>query len=73
MTTQTRRPQPPPDVKRRCHRCQGSGRADCPICKGTGKVVTGADVNGNPLFGDCSGCFGLKHSRCPVCSGEGYV
>lgn len=64
---------PAEPVKRRCHRCQGTGRAACPICNGRGEVVTGTDVNGNPLFGQCTGCFGLKTARCPVCSGEGYV
>ncbi len=73
MSTHTRPTQPAEHVKRRCHRCQGTGRADCPICKGTGEVVASVDVNGNPLFSQCSGCFGRKHTRCPICSGEGYV
>ena len=73
MTTYARKPTQAQHVKQRCHRCQGTGRADCPICKGSGKVVTGTDMNGNPQFGPCMGCFGLKHTRCPVCSGEGYA
>jgi len=73
MTTHARQPKPAQHVKRRCHRCHGTGRADCPICNGSGKVVQGTDVNGNPQFGPCSGCFGLKHTRCSVCAGEGFI
>ncbi len=73
MTSHTRPAKPSDPIKRRCHRCQGTGRSQCPICKGSGKVLRGTDVNGNPQFGPCSGCFGLKHTRCSVCSGEGFV
>ena len=73
MNTHPRPGKPTQDVKRRCHRCHGTGRSSCPICNGSGEVAKGTDVNGNPIFGQCTGCFGLKHTRCSVCSGEGYV
>ncbi len=60
-------------IKRRCHRCHGSGRAPCPICSGRGEVMQGTDVNGAPIFGQCEGCYGLKHVRCAHCSGEGWT
>ena len=62
-----------PDVKRRCHRCHGSGRAPCQICNGSGQVRKGNDRQGRPHFERCEGCFGLKTTRCRVCSGEGFV
>ena len=62
-----------PDVKRRCHRCHGSGRSPCQICNGAGQVATGKDVYGKAKYSNCGGCFGLKVSRCSTCNGEGFV
>lgn len=59
--------------KRRCHRCQGMGRAPCQICNGTGEVIKSRDVYGKPISSRCDGCFGVKSSRCTVCGGEGFV
>ncbi len=60
-------------VRRRCHRCHGSGRAPCQICRGTGQVVTGTDARGRQTFDRCGGCFGVKTTRCPTCGGEGFL
>ena len=32
-----------PQVKRPCHRCHGTGRAQCDICGGSGMVAKGKD------------------------------
>ncbi len=63
----------PEQVKRRCHRCRGAGRAPCEICKGSGEVMKGRDIHGKQLFARCDGCFGLKTIRCSVCGGEGFL
>jgi DnaJ-class molecular chaperone len=60
-------------VKRRCHRCHGSGRVPCAICRGSGQVVKGVDMRGRQILDRCGGCFGLKTSRCPTCGGEGFA
>ena len=73
MDKRLTRKQPIPNIKRRCHRCSGTGRARCPICNGTGEVVKGVDLNGNPQVTRCTGCFGSKSTRCTICSGEGFV
>lgn len=62
-----------PPIKRRCHRCHGSGRTPCQICRGTGQVVRGTDMRGKQILDRCGGCFGLKTTRCPTCGGDGYV
>jgi len=62
-----------PHVKRRCHRCHGTGRAPCQICGGTGRVLKGTDINGYPQFQRCEGCFGNKTTRCSACGGEGFA
>lgn len=67
------RPEHQPAVKRRCHRCRGSGRAPCQICNGTGQVQQGKDQFGKQQFGTCGGCFGLKTTRCAICGGEGLT
>lgn len=67
------RKKPEQSVKRRCHRCQGSGLMPCPICGGRGEVLKGGDAFGNPMFGRCDGCLGRKHSRCKACGGEGFI
>lgn len=59
--------------KRRCHRCHGSGQADCMICHGQGRVVTGRDQYSAPVFGRCEGCMGRKTNRCTVCRGDGWT
>ena len=59
--------------KRRCHRCRGSGRANCSICNGSGRVVSGTNWDGTAKFESCTGCFGLKTTRCNVCAGEGFA
>lgn len=61
-----------PHVKQRCYRCRGSGRAQCPICNGKGRIAQGRDRLGQPQFVQCTGCFGTRHSRCGVCGGEGW-
>ncbi len=73
MTPPGNRKDQTPQVRRRCHRCHGSGRAPCPICGGTGQVMTGTDRQGKPRFDRCSGCFGLKNTRCSHCGGEGFT
>lgn len=60
-------------VKRRCHRCQGTGREPCQICGGAGQIAKGKDVFGNTQYGRCDGCFGNKSRRCTACSGEGFI
>ena len=60
-------------VKRRCHRCHGSGRAPCQICNGSGQVLIGTDGQGKPRFDRCSGCFGVRTKRCTACGGEGFM
>lgn len=60
-------------VKRKCHRCHGSGRAPCQICGGSGQVAQGRDDRGGPKFGRCEGCFGTKTRRCLMCSGTGFA
>ena len=62
-----------PPVKRRCHRCHGSGRAPCQICGGTGQVMMGTDGQGKPRFDRCNGCFGIKTTRCSACGGDGFL
>ncbi|SMC12344.1 hypothetical protein ROA7745_02169 [Roseovarius aestuarii] len=61
-----------PPIKRRCHRCHGSGRAPCEICGGKGEVPQGKDAYGNQKTGRCSGCFGSRTRRCATCNGEGF-
>lgn len=73
MVKQTARKNQMLHVKRRCHRCRGTGRAACQICGGSGQAIKGTDVNGKPEFGNCEGCFGTKFIRCSACSGEGYA
>lgn len=65
-------PDKTPPIKRRCHRCHGSGRTPCQICRGTGQVVRGADLRGKQILDRCGGCFGLKTTRCPTCGGDGF-
>ncbi|MDW4549005.1 hypothetical protein R5H32_06550 [Defluviimonas sp. D31] len=60
-------------MKRRCHRCHGTGRVPCTICGGKGEVPRGMDHRGNPHFDRCTGCFGIKVSRCPSCRGDGFA
>ncbi len=72
MTPGSDRNQTPP-VKRRCHRCHGSGRYPCQICRGTGQVVKGTDARGNQILDRCGGCFGIKTVRCPMCGGDGFA
>ncbi len=67
-----RRPKSEP-VKRRCHRCHGSGRSACQSCGGTGKVVTSRSALGGPEWSRCTACFGNKTRRCPNCGGEGHT
>ncbi|MCR9151563.1 MAG: hypothetical protein NXH83_15435 [Rhodobacteraceae bacterium] len=67
------RKKPAEPVKRRCHRCRGTGRAPCPICGGAGQVPGGTDRQGNPQFVRCSGCFGARAMRCSQCGGDGYL
>ncbi len=67
-----KKPKPEP-IKRRCHRCHGSGRCNCQSCGGTGKVVTSRDVMKGPQWGRCTGCFGNKARRCPNCGGDGFL
>ena len=62
-----------PYVKRRCHRCHGTGRAPCQFCNGSGQVAKGRDKFGNALFERCVGGFGTKSRRCTVCGGEGFA
>ncbi len=60
-------------VKRRCHRCAGTGHAPCPICSGSGQAIKGKDFNGRLQFGRCDGCFGNKTRLCSACNGEGMA
>lgn len=62
-----------PYLKRRCHRCRGTGLAPCPICGGTGQIYKGRDGFGKPKHDRCDGCFGVKSRRCSVCNGEGLA
>ena len=62
-----------PHVKRRCHRCAGSGRAPCQICGGAGRVLRRVDAQGHQEFGQCEGCFGVKSRRCGHCGGDGFA
>ena len=42
-----------PDMKRRCHRCHGTGRVPCTICGGKGEVPRGVvnrDVVNDPRW-----------------------
>jgi len=60
-------------IKRRCHRCYGSGNAPCQICGGSGEVLMGKDIHGKLKFGRCSSCYGTRTRRCSYCNGEGMV
>lgn len=60
-------------VRRRCHRCHGSGRTPCLICGGRGEVLKSTDARGRPVYDRCGGCFGLKTMRCGTCGGEGFA
>lgn len=60
-------------VKRRCHRCQGDGRAPCQVCYGKGYVMKGRDKLGKPVEDRCSGCFGNKTCKCAICNGTGFA
>ncbi len=60
-------------VKRRCHRCHGSGSANCVTCNGTGRMYKGRDYHGHAVMGTCEGCFGTRFRRCSYCSGEGFA
>jgi DnaJ-class molecular chaperone len=60
-------------INRRCHRCHGSGRLPCQICRGTGQVLRITDARGRQQFDRCGGCFGIKTTRCYTCGGDGYT
>ncbi|MDH5799144.1 MAG: hypothetical protein OEZ19_11305 [Paracoccaceae bacterium] len=60
-------------VKRRCHRCHGSGRMACTICGGQGRIQTSKDIYGKPIMTRCNGCFGTRAVRCTTCAGEGFM
>ena len=60
-----------PHQKLRCHRCLGSGRAPCQICRGRGEDIVGYDLNGQPRLQTCSGCYGTRTRLCSYCGGEG--
>lgn len=60
-------------VKRRCHRCHGSGRSTCPSCGGQGRIVTSRNPLAGPEYTRCSACFGNKTRRCSTCAGEGLM
>ncbi|MEX5729512.1 DnaJ-class molecular chaperone [Rhodovulum iodosum] len=62
-----------PHIKRRCHRCRGTGREPCQVCGGKGQVMKGTDMRGHPQWGTCDGCMGLKTKRCAACGGEGFA
>jgi DnaJ-class molecular chaperone len=72
MDLRSRKKKPPPEIKRQCHRCNGSGLAPCRICAGSGRVMIKKDINGTPQFDRCSGCLGRKTGRCPHCGGERF-
>jgi len=57
-------------VKRTCYRCRGTGRVPCTICGGQGRVVSGRDMYGKPVFSRCDGCVGTRTKVCPICHGE---
>lgn len=53
-----------------CAKCAGSGKADCPTCKGTGIIRKPCPlcVNGKKA---CDTCRGLGFLPCPNCGGAG--
>uniref|UniRef100_A0A7R9UFK8 CR-type domain-containing protein n=1 Tax=Pinguiococcus pyrenoidosus TaxID=172671 RepID=A0A7R9UFK8_9STRA len=52
----------------RCERCHGTGHETCPVCKGTGIIVSAE-------FGRkfCSHCRGNGKYTCSVCHGTGSI
>lgn len=73
MHKPTSRQKKVPDLKRQCHRCNGTGLAPCRICAGRGAVSAGNDIQGQPTFIRCSGCLGSKTTRCATCGGERFI
>ena len=73
MEQSTSKKKTAPQVKRPCHRCHGTGRAQCEICGGSGQVAKGKDGMGRSQFGRCDGCMGTKTARCRTCGGERFV
>lgn len=61
------------ELNRRCHRCNGSGEAPCPICFGSGRVLKGRDRLGKPNMERCDGCLGRRTTKCSFCGSVGFV
>lgn len=57
-----------PDRHDKCGRCSGSGRIDCPWCKGRGSHV---GPNRYLIGGRLGRRFGL--TACPTCRGSGKL
>lgn len=66
-----------------CSTCHGSGKTDCPVCGGVGRVERAKQeawlehetchvCNGRGLV-DCYLCHGSKERVCPTCKGKGTV
>ena len=60
-------------IRRRCHRCHGTGQCNCRVCGGSGRVPQSRNVFGEQQFARCSGCYGNRRTRCATCGGTGYT
>ncbi|HTF82688.1 MAG TPA: hypothetical protein VL947_13220 [Cytophagales bacterium] len=55
--------------KQSCHKCSGSGKVLCYLCRGTG-LLGNANEMGTATFNECHICKGQGSMACALCKGE---